>query len=59
MGCAKLHLTLKETGRLTLTTFNRLYEHYKDAWDAEMRLAKANVTYREAYNKAQREEEWF
>lgn len=39
--------------------FNKLYEHYKDNFDIEMRLYKANMTYSEAYNKAQENEEWF
>lgn len=39
--------------------FNRLYGHYKDSFDTEMRLTKANMTYAEAHIKAQQEEEWF
>ncbi len=39
--------------------FNRLYSHYKDTWDMEMRLAKANVTYAENFERSQREQEWF
>lgn len=52
-------LTFKETGRLTLTTFNKLYQHYKNNFDLEMRLKKANMTYEEAYKKANEQEEWF
>ena len=59
IGRNKLHLTYKETGRLTLTMFNRLYSHYKNDWDLEMRLRNANVTYAEAFEKAQKAEEWF
>lgn len=59
IGRAKLHLTLHETGRLTLTMFNKLYSHYKNNFDMEMRLFHANVTYQEAYEKAQKAEEWF
>lgn len=59
IGKAKLNLSFKETGRLTLTTFYKLYAHYKDSWDMEMRLTKANMTYSEAYIKSQRDEEWF
>lgn len=59
IGTAKLRLSMKETGRLTLTMFNRLYAHYKDTFDTEMRLKNANVTYAEAYQQAQRAEEWF
>lgn len=59
IGKAKLNLSFKETGRLTLYMFNKLYEHYKDDFDIEMRLKKANMTYSEAFNKAQENEEWF
>ena len=53
-------LTLKETGRLTLTTFLKLYQHYKDTFDVEMRLKNANVTYADAEARAyQRESSWF
>lgn len=39
--------------------FNKLYGHYKDTWDIEMRLTNANMTYREAFIKSQKEQEWF
>lgn len=39
--------------------FNKLYGHYKDVFDMEMRMRIGNVTYREAYDKAQAAEEWF
>ena len=51
-------LTFHETGRLTLTLFNKLYSHYKDTFDLEMRLKNANMTYSEAYKKAMKDEEW-
>ena len=51
-------MTFKETGRLTVRMFNQLYGHYKDTWGLEMRLAHANMTYAEAYAKAQQDEEW-
>ena len=38
--------------------FNKLYGHYKTNWDYEMRLTKANMTYAEAFIKAQQDEEW-
>lgn len=38
--------------------FNRLYQHYKDDWDLEMRLRAANCTYAEAMARAQRDQEW-
>jgi hypothetical protein len=59
IGKVKLGLSLKETGRLTLRTFNKLYQHYKDDWDLEMRLRNANMTYEEAFIKSQESEEWF
>lgn len=39
--------------------FNKLYRHYKDNFDYEMRLKNANVTYAEAYAQSQKDEEWF
>lgn len=51
-------MSLKETGRLTLTMFNKMYGHYKDNFDLEMRLKNANMTYEEAYKKSQEAEEW-
>lgn len=44
---------------MTLTTFNRMYQHYQDAWDLEMRLWKSNTTHSELYEKSQHEQEWF
>lgn len=39
--------------------FNKLYGHYKNMWDLEMRLTQNNMTYAEAYVKSQKDEEWF
>ena len=39
--------------------FNKLYGHYKDMWDYEMRLTQANMTHAEAFKKSQEDEEWF
>lgn len=44
---------------MTLTLFNKLYMHYKDTFDTEMRLRNANMTYAEAWAEAQKDEEWF
>jgi hypothetical protein len=52
-------LSFKETGRLTIRTFGKLYQCYKDDWDLEMQLRKSGMTYEEAYVKAQEQEEWF
>lgn len=59
VGRNKLGFEYKEVGRLTLTLFNKLYKHYKDNFDMELRLKKANMTYQEAYSKQQESEEWF
>ena len=59
IGRTKLGLTFKETGRLTLTTFNKLYQHYKDNWDLEMLMTASRMTYKDAHEKQQQNEEWF
>ena len=41
-----------------MATFNKLYDHYKNNWDLEMKLRNANMTYEEAYKKSQEDEEW-
>lgn len=52
-------MSFKETGRMTMTMFNKFYTHYKNNWDTEMRQYNANVTYADAIAKSQKEEEWF
>ena len=42
-----------------MTLFNKLYGHYKDNFDLELRLRNANMTYEEAFKKSQEDEEWF
>ncbi len=59
IGRAKFGLSFSETGRLTLTTFYRLYKHYKDTFDLEIRLKNANVTYADAIARSQKSDEWF
>ena len=59
IGKTKLNLSIKETGRLTLYTFNRLYQHYKDDWDMQMMMTAAQMTYQALYVKSQQDEEWF
>lgn len=59
IGRAKLNLTIKETGRLTVTMFNKLFGHYKNMFDVEMRLTASNTTYSDAFKKQQQDEEWF
>lgn len=58
IGKAKLNLSFHETGRLTVTMFNKLYGHYKNNWDFEMKLTAAGMTYRAAFLKSQQDEEW-
>lgn len=52
-------MTYKEVGKLTLRTFNRLYQHYKNDFDLEMKLKQANVTYKELEERQLANEEWF
>lgn len=59
IGKTKLMLSFKETGRLTITMFNRLYGHYKDTWDFEMMLTRTGTTHKDAYVRSQKSEEWF
>ena len=59
IGKTKLGLTSSEIGRITLTLFNKLYAHYKASFDLELRLKQTNTTYEEAYEKANKAEEWF
>ena len=42
-----------------MTTFMKLYGHYKDYWSLEMRMSNANMTYDELWSKTQQDEEWF
>lgn len=39
--------------------FNKLYNHYKNDFDLELRLKANNTTYQELYAKSQKQEEWF
>ena len=59
VGCAKLGLSQKEVGRLTVSMFSKLYNHYKNIWSYEMRMFRSGLTYSEALAKAQQEQEWF
>nr|DAP22058.1 MAG TPA: hypothetical protein [Caudoviricetes sp.] len=49
IGHKKLCLNNKEIGRLTITTFNKLYKHYKDDFDYELLLKTTNTTYEKAH----------
>lgn len=59
IGIAKLNLSEKRVGRLTYRLFSKLYQHYKDNFDLEIRLKNRDVTYREIYKKSQQQDEWF
>ena len=60
IGRTRLGLSFREVGRLTLNLVLRLYKHYKDAFDTELMLRRANMTYAEAEAKAyKRETSWF
>lgn len=59
IGKAKLGLSFTETGRLTLRTFFKLYEHYKNNFDLELTLKRNKQTYKEAEAQANKEQEWF
>ena len=56
IGRTKLALTTKEIGRITITLFNKLYDHYKDNFDFEMMLEKTGTTHAKAYEKSQASE---
>lgn len=59
IGKTRLNMSFKETGRLTLTMFNKLYGHYKNTWDMEMRMTNANKTYADVIAQSLKDEEWF
>lgn len=52
-------MSFHEIGRMTLTLFNKMYQHYQQVWSMEMRLNRANMTYEEAKAKAREAEDWF
>lgn len=51
--------TTKEIGRMTLTLFNKLYDHYKNLFDFELMLSKTGTTYKKAYEKANESDRYF
>ena len=38
--------------------FNKLYGHYKTVWSMEMRMSQRDLSYDDAFAKAQQSEEW-
>ena len=59
IGRNKLGLTFDEVGRMTLRTFNKLYQCYKDNFDIELNLKLSRTTYAEAKKQTMEQEEWF
>lgn len=59
IGRTKLGLSFRETGRMTITLFNKLYQHYKNTFDYELALRLSGTTYAEAADKANKAELWF
>lgn len=55
---AKLGLSFREVGRLTLGMFNRMWQHYKDNFDLELRLRWSGVTYEALRTQTDESEEW-
>ena len=55
----KLGFNYKSAGRITLTTFLKLYNHYKEDFDLELMLNKSRTTYAKLRKKVQKSEEWF
>jgi hypothetical protein len=58
VGKAKMGLSFHEVGRMTLTTFNKLYKQYREVFDVELRLQRSQMTYQELFKKSQESEEW-
>ena len=55
----KLGLSRKEVGRLTPSLFSRLYQHYKDNFDLELKMMYSGTTYGSLKARQEQEEEWF
>lgn len=59
VGLKDLNLKPKETMRLTLVQFSRLYRHYKNQFDLELSLWLSHTTYAQAARRAARNEDYF
>ena len=55
---AKLKLTDKESGRLTLKQFRNLYQAYKDTFDVELVLTLSRKTYASLKKQQEEADEW-
>nr|DAE95131.1 MAG TPA: hypothetical protein [Caudoviricetes sp.] len=51
-------LSFKEVGKITLRTFNKLYQCYKDNFDLELHMKSKNLTYQMLAEKEIESEEW-
>lgn len=54
-----MNLSFKETGRLTLRQFRKLYQHYKNNFDLELSLKLSRKTYARIEAEQKISEEWF
>jgi hypothetical protein len=52
-------MSFKETGRLTLRQFKKLYQHYKNDFDFELILKSSGKTYARIEAEQNKMEEWF
>lgn len=52
IGAKDLNLKPKETMRLTILQFTKLYQHYKNQFDMELMLTLSRTTYAQAARKA-------
>ena len=41
-----------------MNMFEKLYQHYKDTFDLEMRMRLSNTTYSQLEKMASKEDEW-
>jgi len=58
IGSAKLNLTLKEVGRLTMKQFLEMYQAYKDTFDFELMLSVTRKTYESVRREQERSMNW-
>lgn len=52
-------MSFKETGKLTLRQFQKMYKHYKNTFDLELYLTLNRKTYARLEAEQQQSEEWF
>lgn len=59
IGRKKLAYTDKETMRLTVRQFMRVYNIYKNDYDMELCLLLNRMTYQKAKEESEKSQEWF